>query len=105
MTPQTATDTRDRILEAAMGLFHARSFDGVGTDEICRAAEVNKGSLYHHFPSKAELAEAAAGPLVADKGVVALIGERITAALNDPSLGTIVDVSVGDGTIALGVSP
>ena len=59
MTPQTATDTRDRILEAAMGLFHARSFDGVGTDEICRAAGVNKGSLYHHFPGgKQEMAQA-----------------------------------------------
>ncbi len=52
-----------------------------------------------------ELAEAAAGPLMVDKGIVNLIGERITAALNDPALGTIVDVSMGEGTIALGMSP
>lgn len=52
-----------------------------------------------------DLAEAAAGPLAADQGLVNLIGERITAALNDPALGTIVDVSMGEGTIALGVSP
>jgi predicted small lipoprotein YifL len=52
-----------------------------------------------------DLAEAAAGPLMADEGLVNLIGERLTAALNDPALGTIVDVSIGEGTIALAMSP
>lgn len=49
-------DTKTRILEAASILFWEKSFDAVGTDAICKAANVQKGSLYHFFGSKEELA-------------------------------------------------
>lgn len=52
------TDTRERILEAALELFCRRSFHAVGTQDICVAAGVNKGSLYHFFPSKLDIAVA-----------------------------------------------
>ena len=48
-----------------------------------------------------DLHEAAAGPLAADPNLVAFIGDRITAALDDPALGTVVGVSMGEGTLAL----
>jgi TetR/AcrR family transcriptional repressor of nem operon len=36
----------------------ARSYHGVGIDELCAAADVRKGSFYWHFASKSELAKA-----------------------------------------------
>lgn len=48
-------DTRERILRVAAEAWHARSFDGVGTAEICRLAKVHKGSFFHFFASKDDL--------------------------------------------------
>jgi len=42
-----------------MDLFHARGYNAVGVNEICEAAKVKKGSLYHFFAGKRDLALAA----------------------------------------------
>ncbi|MCU7885171.1 MAG: TetR/AcrR family transcriptional regulator, partial [Candidatus Thiodiazotropha sp. (ex Lucinoma annulata)] len=47
-----------RILATARELFHGRSYADVGIKEICTLAKVQKGSFYHFFPSKQELAMA-----------------------------------------------
>lgn len=47
--------TEARILDAARDLFLDNSYSEVTTDMIARAANVTKGGLYHHFPSKAQL--------------------------------------------------
>ena len=52
------SDARDRIVRAAALLFLTRSYNAVGVDEVCAAADVRKGSFYYYFPSKAELAKA-----------------------------------------------
>lgn len=49
-------DTRSRILTTARELFHGRSYADVGVKEICDTAQVQKGSFYHFFPSKRDLA-------------------------------------------------
>ncbi len=49
-------DTKARILHAARELFHGRSYADVGIKEICELAKVQKGSFYHFFPSKRDLA-------------------------------------------------
>jgi TetR/AcrR family transcriptional repressor of nem operon len=49
-------ETRERLVEAAAGLWHARSYADVGVSEICDHAGVQKGSFYHFFPSKRDLA-------------------------------------------------
>ncbi|MFC8043362.1 TetR family transcriptional regulator C-terminal domain-containing protein [Nocardia sp. NPDC057353] len=49
---------RERIVRTAAALFLARSYTGVGIAEICVAADVRKGTLYHFFPSKAEIGRA-----------------------------------------------
>lgn len=49
-------DTRARLLEATSELLWSGSFHAAGVDEICRRADVRKGSFYHFFPSKADLA-------------------------------------------------
>jgi TetR/AcrR family transcriptional repressor of nem operon len=50
-----AIESRQRILEAARGLIHARSYADVGVAAICEHAQVQKGSFYHFFPSKKDL--------------------------------------------------
>lgn len=47
--------SRDRLVNAATELFIGSSFHKVGIAEICSAADVNKGTFYHFFPSKIEL--------------------------------------------------
>ena len=42
----------------AARLFLERSYHAVGVDELCTAAGVRKGSFYHYFSSKSELAKA-----------------------------------------------
>jgi TetR/AcrR family transcriptional repressor of nem operon len=50
-----AHDTKQRLIDTAQKLFYARSYEDVGVQEICREADVNKGSFYHFFPSKRDL--------------------------------------------------
>lgn len=52
-------DTRDRLLQAAASLMWERSFQTAGVDELCERAAVTKGSFYHFFPAKSDLAIAA----------------------------------------------
>lgn len=48
--------TRDRLIAAASMLMLRQSYATVSVDDICREAEIKKGTFYHHFPSKIELA-------------------------------------------------
>ncbi len=60
------TDTKNRILSTARELFHNRSYADVGIKEICSAARVQKGSFYHFFPSKRDLAMAVIDDMAED---------------------------------------
>jgi TetR/AcrR family transcriptional repressor of nem operon len=51
-------EVRRRLLEAGVGLVHARGFAASGVKDITDAAGVPKGSFYAYFPSKEALAEA-----------------------------------------------
>ena len=70
------SDARERLIEEASRLFHQRSYEGVGVQELCDAAEIHKGSFYHFFKSKDELAAA-----VIDAYWVAIRDELLTPAL------------------------
>ena len=50
-----SANTVARIFEAARLLFVGSNYADVTTDMIAREAEVTKGGLYHHFPSKEAL--------------------------------------------------
>lgn len=50
------TATVDRIADAALRLFTVHGLAGVSMEQVRRAAGVSNGSLYHHFPSRADLA-------------------------------------------------
>ena len=53
------SDAKEKLLAAALDLIWTSSYGGVSVDDICERAEVNKGSFYHFFPSKSDLAVAA----------------------------------------------
>lgn len=57
--------TRDRLIEVGQKLMHRHGFNATGLSEILKAAEVPKGSFYHHFGSKEEFAAAALGQYIA----------------------------------------
>jgi TetR/AcrR family transcriptional repressor of nem operon len=56
--PRTSS-ARQRLIEGARQLIHASSYAAVSVDALCTAAGVRKGSFYHFFPSKRDLALAA----------------------------------------------
>lgn len=49
-------DTKGKLIETAIDLIWSESYHAVSVDEICRKADVKKGSFYHYFPSKSHLA-------------------------------------------------
>lgn len=51
---------RDKILDAAEALFFRRGYAAVGMSEIAEAVGLSKSSLFHHFPTKAQLYAATA---------------------------------------------
>jgi len=50
--------TRDRLVDVATALFAELGYDGTSIDAVLDAADVSRGSLYHHFASKQALFEA-----------------------------------------------
>ena len=54
-----ASDTKQKLIDTALGLIWMSSYGSVSVDDICTAAGVKKGSFYHFFPSKVDLAIAA----------------------------------------------
>ena len=61
------TDTKQRIIEAAAQAMIAKSYNGVGLNEILTEAGVPKGSFYHFFKSKENLGIAVVEKAAADK--------------------------------------
>ena len=49
------SQAKDKLLNSALELVYARSYIGVGVQELCDHAGVKKGSFYHFFPSKRAL--------------------------------------------------
>ncbi len=48
--------TRQRIIEAAAGLFNQRGYEGASLSELMEATGLEKGGIYRHFASKEDLA-------------------------------------------------
>ena len=46
------SDTRERILKEALGLFSEYGYDAVSTQQIAAAVGIKAPSLYNHFKSK-----------------------------------------------------
>ena len=57
MAPQT--DSRNKLLDAAVRLIRTRGYEATRVDDVCAEAGVTKGSFFHHFKTKEDLAHAA----------------------------------------------
>ncbi len=53
------SDAKEKLLAVAFDLIHESSYGTVSVDTICKRAQVNKGSFYYFFKSKADLVVAA----------------------------------------------
>ncbi|MBL9216072.1 MAG: TetR/AcrR family transcriptional regulator [Opitutaceae bacterium] len=53
------SDANERLMDAALHLIWEESYGGVTIDDICKRADVKKGSFYYFFKSKSDLAVAA----------------------------------------------
>jgi TetR/AcrR family transcriptional repressor of nem operon len=51
--------TRDHLIDVGVGLMHQNGYNATGLTDILKAADVPKGSFYHHFGSKEDFAAAA----------------------------------------------
>ncbi|MCX4783633.1 ScbR family autoregulator-binding transcription factor [Streptomyces sp. NBC_01264] len=66
---ERAIRTRRCILEAAAETFDERGYESTTIAEILERADVTKGALYFHFPSKGDLARAVLAAAVTTDGV------------------------------------
>jgi TetR/AcrR family transcriptional repressor of nem operon len=53
------SDADQRLMDAALALMWEESYGSVTIDDICKRADVKKGSFYYFYKSKADLAVAA----------------------------------------------
>jgi len=76
------TMTRGRLLQATRDLMLAKGYPATTVDQICAAAELTKGSFYHLFRTKEEIALAALADYYQE--VLARLMDGPFTALGDP---------------------
>lgn len=52
--------TKDKVLQAALSVIRLKGYSATTVDDLCAAAGVTKGTFFHYFKSKEELAVSAA---------------------------------------------
>ena len=86
-------ETRARIVHVAAQRFAAEGLDGVRLDAVATAADVARGTLYNHFPSKDSLLLAVMEPVLhqAASGAEALVASGAQDGV-DGLLGLYLDL-------------
>ena len=59
-TKSSESDTKRKLLDAAVKLMLCKGFKATTVDAICEEAGVTKGSFFHYFDSKEDITKAAA---------------------------------------------
>ena len=57
---ETRHESKTKLLDAAVHVIRVKGYSATRIEDICEAARLTKGSFFHHFDSKEELALAAA---------------------------------------------
>lgn len=57
-TKEDAEVTRNRLLDAALEVFHAKGVRGASLLDVAQAASLTRGAIYWHFKDKADLFDA-----------------------------------------------
>jgi TetR/AcrR family transcriptional regulator, transcriptional repressor for nem operon len=60
MSSEIQHESKTRLLDAALYVIRAKGYPATRVEDICDAAGLTKGSFFHHFKSKEDLALAAA---------------------------------------------
>ncbi len=74
--------SRKKLLDASLRVIRAKGYEATTVDDICAAADLSKGSFFHHFKSKEDLAVAAANYWI--EGTTALFASAPYHAPDDP---------------------
>ena len=88
--------TREKLIRSTQILMLSSGYSATGVDDICRDAEVSKGSFYHQFSSKEELAIAALGDFY-EAGLRKLLGIDLGGAAPEDQLLTFLDAVAEQG--------
>lgn len=59
--PPASHTSKVRLLDAALRVIRSKGYGATRIEDVCAAAALTKGSFFHHFSGKEELALAAAG--------------------------------------------
>src|SRR5262245_16065859 len=87
---RSRSESKPKLLEAALHVIRAKGYAAATVDDICEAAGVTKGSFFHHFESKEQLAVAAAAHFAAmAEGLFAAAPYRKATAPLDRLLGYV----------------
>src|SRR6266849_2548765 len=92
--PMLDTEKRTRILQAAQSLFIRYCVKRTSIDEVARAADIAKGTLYLYYESKEMLFAEVAKNICADILAEARRAAAMPAALADRLVG-ILDAEIG----------
>jgi TetR/AcrR family transcriptional regulator, regulator of cefoperazone and chloramphenicol sensitivity len=91
-TPQPG-NTRERILEVALELFHDQGYAGTSIRDIAQRMAITKAAVYYHFPSKESLlAELLTPAMTRVSRVLAEAGEITTPEQRRALVTALVDV-------------
>ena len=75
------TNSRERLIEAAMNLFSLKGFDGTGVDEIAESIGIKGPTIYKYFKSKVDLliavAERAEDEYIKGMGFTSNLADKI----------------------------
>jgi TetR/AcrR family transcriptional regulator, transcriptional repressor for nem operon len=77
-----ASDTRTRLVLAAMQLFWEKGYNSTSIADVLHTAKVNSGSLYYFFPGKSELLAAVLDAYL--EGIRPMLLEPAWAGVTDP---------------------
>ena len=59
-TAQTQHESKRKLLDAALHVIRSKGYTATRVEDVCEAAGLTKGSFFHHFKSKEDLALEAA---------------------------------------------
>ena len=90
------SSSREKLIRSTQVAMLARGYSATGVDEICRDADVSKGSFYHQFSSKEELAIAALGDFY-QTGLKSLLAVDLSGAPPDRQLLAFLDAVARHG--------
>jgi TetR/AcrR family transcriptional repressor of nem operon len=58
--PQAPSQAKTKLLDASLSVIRTKGYTATTVEDICQAAGVTKGSFFHHFKTKEQLAVEAA---------------------------------------------